>query len=132
MNNDTGRKPDNKKRSGVTKVLDLILRSFHIGMSGVFLGGVVLTVPYATLSAWHHLAIATGVAMIIFNIFKCRHWPYQGRGLVAVLHIALVWFVHVRPDLAVQLLAIGLAVGVTGSHMPAFLRHWSLVHRRVI
>lgn len=132
MNGSNERKADNRQRSGWPKVLDLIFRSCHIGVSSVLLGGVVLAVPYARLSSWHHLAIATGVVLIIFNIVKCRHWPYQGRGVVAALHIGLVWYVHLRPDLVVPLLAIALAVGVTGSHMPAFLRHWSFVHRRVL
>jgi hypothetical protein len=121
-----------KRRSGWSKVLDLILRSCHIGTSGVLLGGFVWAVPYTRLSTWHHLTIATGSALIIFNICKCRHWPYQGRGLMAALHVGLLWFVHVRPEIMMPILATVLTVGVVGSHMPAFLRHWSLVHRRIL
>lgn len=121
-----------KKRSGWAKAVDLVLRSFHIGTSSVLFGGLVWAVPYSRLSNWHHLAIATGVALIAFNIFKCRHWPYQGRGVMAWLHIGLIWFVHVRPELMAPVLMTALTVGVVGSHMPAFLRHWSLVHRRVL
>jgi len=120
---------DNKRRSW-TKPVDLILRSCHIGTSSVLFGGAVLAVPFTRLSAWHHLAIATGSVFIIFNIFKSRHWPYQGRGAAAWLHVGLVWLVHARPELTVPMLATALAVGVVGSHMPGSLRHWSLVHGR--
>lgn len=125
-------KTDNKKRSGWAKLLDLILRSCHIGTASVLFGGLFWSVPYPRLASWHHLTIATGCALIIFNIFRCRHWPYQGRGLMAALHISLVWLVHLRPEMMVSMLATALAVGVVGSHMPAFLRHWSLVHRRIL
>ena len=123
---------DKTRRPGWPKVVDLVLRSGHIGTSSVLFGGVVLAVPFTRLLTWHHLSIATGCILIIFNIFKSRHWPYQGRGVAAWLHIGLVWLVHVRPELVVPLLATALSVGVVGSHMPGFIRHWSLVHRRRI
>ena len=118
------------KRAGWPKVVDLLLRSCHIGTSSVLFGGIVLAIPFTRLSSWHTLSIATGSALIIFNIFKSRHWPYQGRGLAAALHIGLFSLIHVRPDAMIPLLVTALAVGVTGSHMPGSIRHWSLVHWR--
>jgi len=129
-NNDS--RSERKKRSGWNKVIDLILRSCHIGTSSVLFGGLFWAVPYPRLATWHHLVIGTGSAIIIFNICKCRHWPYQGRGLAAALHISLLWLVHARPATMTPVLAAVLTVGVVGSHMPAFLRHWSLVHRRIL
>ena len=123
---------DKKGRPAWPKALNMLLRSCHIGTSSVLFGGVVLAVPFTQLSSWHHLAIATGCAMIVSNVCQSRHWPYQGRGLMAALHIGLVWVVHVRLELMVPLLTTALAVGVVGSHMPGFIRHWSLVHRRRI
>lgn len=123
---------DKRKRSGWTKVVDLMLRSCHIGISSILFGGLVWEIPFARLVTWHHLVITTGSALIVFNIYKSRHWPYQGRGLMTVLHLGLIWYIHIRPDLVVPVIATALAVGVTGSHMPAFLRHWSAVHRRVL
>lgn len=123
---------DKSRRRSWPKVLDLLLRSSHIGTSSVLFGGVVWAVPFVRLLTWHHLAIATGVSLIILNIWRSRHWPYQGRGVMAWLHIGLVWLVHVRPELVVPILVTALAVGVVGSHMPGALRHWSFVHRRRI
>ncbi len=126
-NNET----DHKKRSGWSKAFDIFLRSCHIGTASVLLGGVVLMVPFERLLIWHYPTIATGCALIIFNIYKCRHWLYQGSGLMAELHIALFWAVHVKPELMAPLFATALTVGVIGSHMPGALRHWSLVHGRI-
>lgn len=124
--------PEMKKKSGWNKVVDMILRSCHIGTASVLFGGLFWAVPYASLATWHHLTIATGGALIIFNIYRCRHWPYQGRGLMAALHVSLFWPVHVWPANTTPLLATALVIGVVGSHMPAIIRHWSIVHRRVL
>lgn len=70
--------------------------------------------------------------MIISNIWQSRHWPYQGRGVMAGVHVGMVWLVHLKPDIIVPMLAAALAVGVIGSHLPGFIRHWSLLHRRRI
>jgi len=123
---------EKKKRSGWNKVIDMILRSCHIGTSSVLFGGFFWAVPYPRLATWHHLVIATGSSLILFNIYRSRHWPYQGRGLAAALHVSLLWLVHARPATMLPVLTVVLTVGVVGSHMPAFLRHWSLVHRRVL
>jgi hypothetical protein len=132
MENNHGSRADKNKRTGWSKVVDLILRSCHIGISSVLFGGLVWEIPFARLAPWHSAVIATGSALIVFNIYKSRHWPYQGRGLMAALHLGLIGFVHIRPDLVLPVIATALAVGVTGSHMPAFIRHWSLLHRRVL
>jgi hypothetical protein len=123
---------EKNRRSEWLKVVDLIFRSWHIGTSSVFFGGVFFLIPFARLAAWHHLALATGVIMIIFNTLKSRHWPYQGRGAAALLHVCVVWSVHLWPGQAVPVLSTALALGVIGSHMPGSIRHWSLVHGRRI
>jgi hypothetical protein len=125
-------RPDKDKKSEWLKVVDLFFRSWHIGTSSVFFGGLVFLVPFTRLAAWHHLAIATGIIMIIFNTLKSRHWPYQGRGVAALLHVGIVWSVHIWPGQAAPLLATALAIGVTGSHMPGSIRHWSLIHGKRI
>lgn len=132
MAGDNKGRTDREQRRTWPKVLDLLLRSCHIGVSSVLFGGLVWAVPYSRLSSWHGLAIATGSALITLNVWRSRHWPYQGRGVVAWVHIGLVGLVHVWPAQAPSLLIIALAVGVVGSHMPGGLRHWSFVHRRRI
>ena len=132
MERDNESRSERKKRSGLNKIIDIILRSFHVCTASVLFGGLFWAVPYPRLATWHHLVIGTGSALIIFNIYRCRHWPYQGRGLAAALHVSLLWLVHGRPSMLTPVLMTVLTVGVVGSHMPAFLRHWSLVHRRIL
>jgi hypothetical protein len=119
---------DKKRRSGVSKGLDLVLRTCHIGAAGVLLGGMVLSVSFRALSTWHTLAIATGGVLIVAGFSQTRHWGYQVRGLMALVHVGLLGLLHFRHDLVVPVLAAVLAFGVFGSNMPGHLRHWSVVH----
>ena len=132
MESDNDVRRDKRQRAGWPKLLDLILRCSHIGTSSMLFGGIVWAVPFARLSGWHDLSIATGIALIILNIFRSRHWPYQGRGLVSAVHIGLLWLIHARLEMIVPLAVTVLIVGVIGSHMPGSLRHWSVVHWRRI
>lgn len=121
-------KKEQKKRSGASKALDLVLRSFHVGAASVLFGGLILAVPFSRLSVWHALTIGTGGALIIAEACRSRHWIYQVRGLMAILHVGLLGLVHYRPDLLVPALTAVLACGVVGSNLPGSLRHWSVVH----
>ena len=123
-------KMDKKRRSGAAKALDLVLRCFHVGAASVLFGGVVLAVPFAALCSWHTLAIASGGALIVAEATHSRHWLYQLRGLMAITHVGLLALVHFRHDLLAPVLVAVLVTGVLGSHLPGYLRHWSVVHRR--
>jgi hypothetical protein len=119
---------DKKRRSGVSKALDLVLRTGHIGAASVLFGGLVLAVPFPALAVWHTLAIASGGFLIIAGFSQTRHWGYQVRGLMALVHVGLLGLLHYRHDLVVPVLAAVLAFGVFGSNMPGHLRHWSVLH----
>jgi hypothetical protein len=115
-----------------TRTVDIMLRGCHIGTTSVLFGGAVCGVPIAEIFTYHGLSIATGVGLILSEVYHSRHWLYQGRGIMALIHVGLLALVHFRPDLIVQILIVVLAFGVVGSHMPKKLRYWSFVHGRVM
>ena len=121
-------KKEKKRRSGASKSLDLALRFCHLGAASVLFGGLVLSVPFTQLSHWHALAIATGAALIVAGVCQSRHWPYQGRGLMALVHVGLLGLLHYRHDLTLPVLTAVLIFGFFGSNMPGYLRHWSVLH----
>lgn len=121
---------EKKRQSGWSKGADLTLRVFHIAATGVLFGGMVLLVPWEKLVTWHRLGIATGCALIVCGLFQSKHWPYEGRGLVAAVHIGLIGLLHIRTGFMLPVLSSALVCGVVGSNMPGYLRHWSVVHRR--
>jgi hypothetical protein len=118
-----------KKRSGWSKISNLIFRVFHVAVGCVLFGGLFWQEPFARLLLWHNLTIVSGFLLIAFSMIQSRHWIYQGRGVMALFHAALVWPAHsYSQEMAAVLMAV-LASGVIGSHLPGSIRHWSLVHR---
>lgn len=126
------RKSDKQKRPGWVRALEILLRTGHIGTTGVVFGAAVFAIPFARLIPWHQMAIATGAGLVVLGICQSRHWPYQLRGVMAIGHVVLFGLVRLFPDYRVQLLATVLVIGAIGSHMPSGIRHWSLLHGRRI
>lgn len=125
-------KRDNKLRSEMVKMFDLMLRVWHVATASVLFGGLFWGVQFTRLTNWHRLTIWSGVAIIVASICRSRHWPYQGRGVTAALHVGLLWLLHGNPEARGPLLMAVLISGVIGSHLPGNIRHWSLLHGRRI
>lgn len=115
-----------------TRVLDILLRAAHVLVISALFGGVVFKIPAAQLQAWRILAAASGGLLILSELLHSLHWPYQGRGVMVYIHAGLFILASLRPTLAPACLAAALVLGILGSHMPKRLRHWSLLHRRVM
>ena len=114
-----------------TRWLDVVLRTAHVLVISVLLGGAVFKIPASRLLHWQYFSLATGCALIVSEVLHSRHWPYQGRGLMVFLHVGLFTLAGFRPGLALPLLLAALILGMLGSHMPKKLRHWSFLHGRV-
>ncbi|BCS55758.1 hypothetical protein [Geobacter sp. SVR] len=127
---DTEKRDETKRRSGYAKAAGALVRTCHIGITAILFGGAVLAVPVPNFMTWHNWAIASGIALILLGVYQSRHWPYQGRGLMAAVHVALIGVLHARQELAAPLLTVILALGGIGSNMPGSLRHWSILHGR--
>lgn len=122
-------KAKKKKRSPWSKYLNLVFRVFHVAVGSVLFGGLFWHHPFAQMQQWHRYTIVTGLLLIGSGLFQSRHWIYQGRGVSALLHCALVWLVHRSGGEMAPALMVVLASGVIGSHLPGNIRHYSLVHR---
>ena len=117
------------KRPFWTRLLDILLRSAHVLVIGVLVGGAVFQIPFAQLVPWKALVAASGGALILSELFYDRRWPTQGRGVMVYLHAGLFGLVYFRPGLALPCLLAALVLGMLGSHMPRRFRHWSFLHR---
>jgi hypothetical protein len=113
------------------RLLDVVLRAAHVLVISILVGGAFFKVPYHALLHWCYLGIATGCALIVSEILHSRHWPYQGRGVMVFIHVALFSLACFQPRLAIPCLIAALIVGMLGSHMPKKFRHWSFIHRQV-
>src|SRR6056297_2378622 len=106
------------------------LRTAHIGITGVLLGGHVFHVSRERLFCWLVASILSGIALTVVEAWSGWKWFYQGRGLFVLAKLLLLglipWFWHYR----VTLLVAVVAIGSIGSHMPGRFRYYSVVHRR--
>jgi hypothetical protein len=132
MDNNRSQEVKKGKRSAPARALDILLRTGHIGVSGVVLGGLVLGLPLENLIFWGRLAALSGLGLIASEVMHSRRWPYQGRGVMVMVHMALVGAAHLWSAAMVPLYWLALAAGSTGSHMSRQWRHWSFLHRRVM
>ena len=119
------------RRPAWTRYLDIVLRTAHVLVISVLFGGAVFRIPTDQLVPWQHLAMATGVMLIVSEIIHHTHWPTQIRGLIVFIHAGLLGLAILRPDLAVIFLITSLVFGLVGSHLPKKIRYWSYVLRCV-
>jgi TctA family transporter len=119
------------RRPGWTRFLDIALRTAHVLVISILFGGAVFRIPTDQLVPWQHLAMATGLMLIVSEIIHHTHWLTQIRGLMVFIHAGLLGLAILRPDLAVIVLLSSLVFGLVGSHLPKKIRYWSYVLKRV-
>ena len=105
----------------------LAARSAHLLAMAGYLGGRLAGRDRG--SRWRLATTLTGAALLATEISHSRHWPTEGRGLMAIAHIGLLPLGHVHPRAGVPVAIAALLVGAVGSHLPKSIRKWSLVDR---
>jgi hypothetical protein len=119
-------------RSARARAIAVALRTAHLGAMAVLVGGVYFAAADPALHVWRALTAATGLALLVTEVSHSRHWAYQGRGVVTILHVASLALVVVPPASGRVATMAALALGAVGSHLPRSLRKWSFRHRRVV
>jgi len=119
-------------RSARARAIGITLRTAHLGAMAVLVGGVFFAAADPALHTWRALTAATGVALLVTEISHSRHWVYQGRGVVTIVHVASLALVVVPLAGGRVAMMAALALGAVGSHLPKSLRKWSFRHRRVV
>lgn len=132
MNHNGQQQAPRHKRAGWARGVDIGLRSLHIGVAGVLLGGVIFKQPLSELHYWAWWTVGTGLGLVASEVYHSWRWPYQGRGVMVMLHIACVAVLHAWLQCAVPLMWAALIIGAVGSHMPRKYRHWSFLDGQVM
>jgi hypothetical protein len=120
------------RRPGWTRAIEIALRTSHLGAMAILVGGVHLAAGDPALPAWRALTGVTGLGLLATEVRHSRHWVYQGRGLVTLLHVAALGLLLVPGAGARLATALALVLGAVGSHLPKSVRKWSLRHRRIV
>jgi hypothetical protein len=128
---DRNAKPSVPKRSAWARALDILLRTGHIGVAGILLGGAVFEASLPAVHSYAWLVVATGLGLVGTELHHSLRWPHEGRGLLALGHMLPAALLHLWPARCVELLWLAMVVGAIGSHMPRAWRHWSLVYGKI-
>jgi hypothetical protein len=132
MANEKKTTPEKAHRPAWMRVLDIVFRTAHIGVGSLLFGGFFFNVPFQQLHIPHGLTALTGFALLTLELCHSRNWPHQGRGVLGLIHILPLAYIHFRPDVTVPVLWVVLVAGCLGSHMPRRLRHWSILYCREV
>jgi hypothetical protein len=116
------------------RVLNIALRTAHIGVTSVLFGGHVFKQPREELLLWLYLTIATGGILASIEAYPRWRWFYEGRGAAVIGKVLLLCLILI-PQLwtyRVAILVVVIVIASVGSHMPARYRYYSFVHGRVL
>mgnify|MGYP006267931671 CR=1 FL=1 len=117
--------------SGTARAVAVALRTAHLLAMAVFVGTVFAAGPDPAARTWRWLAFATGAALLVTEVTHGRDWPWQGRGVAALAHVAVLALLGVE-GMERWAVAAAVVLGSVGSHMPRSLRKWSFRHGRVV
>ena len=114
------------------RAANIALRTVHIGVTGVLVGGHVFDVPADSLKIWLVATILTGGLLTAVEAYPHLHWLYEGRGLLVLAKLALLCLIPWLWLYRVPILAAVIILGGVGSHMPARFRYYSILHGRML
>ena len=113
-------------------MLRTTLRTLHLIAFGAFYGGHVFGVDNQALLPALLAVIGTGVAFLLFEIWRAPVFLIQVRGLATYAKVALLivsyWFL----DEQVAILTVIAVIGSLVSHVPASIRYYVVFAGKVI
>ncbi len=107
-------------------------RTVHIVAMSLVLGGVAWRIPAKDMLAPIAITVLSGIALLGLEVAGSVRFLYQGSGALTFLKIALLGVGELVPSMRLEWYVAATAAASIGSHMPGALRHYSLVHRRVL
>lgn len=111
---------------------NILLRTAHIAVMGILLGGHAFDVAPERLIVVLWLTIGTGLGLVAAESRFRPLWLHQGRGIMTMAKLLLLCTVLVAWDYRVPILLAVVVIASVGSHMSSKFRYYSVVYREVI
>ena len=124
--------PEPARRPVYGRAASIGLRTAHIAVTGLLLGGHAFSAPASSLRPVLWLVIASGAGLIALDSYKSFDWVHQGWGVMLITKLILLCLVPFVWDFRVAILLIIVVIASVESHMPARFRHYSFLYRRVM
>ena len=109
---------------------NIALRTAHIGVTGMLLGGHFFGIAAERLLPLLYLAILTGAALAAAELYPNWRGVFEVRSLVIASKVLLLCFVPLLWQYRVAILIVVLAMASAGSHMPRRYRHYSVLEHQ--
>ena len=122
--------PEPARRFPHFRAWSIALRTVHIAVTGILLGGHTFGVPADRLRPVLWVVIASGTGLMALDSYKSLHWLHQAWGVMLLLKLALLCLVPFFWDLRLPLLLAVVVLASTESHMAGRFRHYSFLFRR--
>ncbi|MDO6620303.1 MULTISPECIES: hypothetical protein [unclassified Shewanella] len=108
------------------------LRALHIvGVVGAG-GGILLGLEQPLWLNYWILAMVSGLALLSWEVIRDWRWLIQLKGVLTIFKVLLLLLfipmANWKPEITIFIILLSVIV----SHGPAGLRHYSVVHRKVI
>lgn len=116
----------------LTRLSNIAMRTAHLGVAGILVGGHVFEIEPNRLLPWIYMTIITGMVLMMIEAYPSWRYWCEGRGALVVVKILLLCSILWLWDARVPILITVVVIGSVGSHMPRKFRHYSLIERRVV
>ncbi len=113
-----------------SRACNIALRTAHIGVTGILLGGHFFGIAAGRLLLFLYLAILTGAALGIAEIYPDWRGIFEVRSLVIGSKLFLLCLVPLLWEHRVAILLMVLLTASAGSHMPRRFRHYSVLEHQ--
>lgn len=123
--------PEARRQFPGTRALSISLRTIHLAAVGLLLGGHAFSVEEERLAVSLALAVLSGLGLVALEIYAVGlYWLVQGKGILVLVKLGLLLLIPFFWESRVVILLLVVCIASVGSHMPARLRHYSLVRSR--
>jgi len=113
-----------------SRAWNIALRTAHIGVTGMLVGGHFFGIVAGRLLPLLILAILTGSALGIAELYPNWRGIFEVRSLVIASKLFLLCLIPLLWEYRVIILFLVLVMASAGSHMPRRYRHYSLLERQ--
>lgn len=101
----------------------IALRTAHILVTGIFLGGHFFGIAADLLEPWLWFSITTGLLLFATDLHASFTTLFEVHGLIVILKILLLIALPLFWQYRIELLITILVIGSISSHMPGRYRH---------
>jgi hypothetical protein len=113
-----------------SRLWNIIVRTAHIGVTGILLGGHFFRVPRGALLPFLYVAILSGAGLAILEVYPEWRGLFEVRSLVIAAKLVLLCLIPLLWDYRACILLVIVAMSSAGSHLPRRFRHYSVLEHQ--